>query len=84
MRYLLLTLLLVGCTSVPVKQKFPEVPNVMREKCPQLKSIDDSAKLSDIAKTITENYTTYHECSIKNDAWLEWYDTQKKIYESVK
>jgi len=84
MRYLLLTLLLVGCTSVPVKQKFPEVPNVMREKCPQLKSIDDSAKLSDIAKTITENYTTYHECSIKNDAWIEWYDTQKKIYESVK
>jgi len=84
MKYLLLTLLLVGCTSVPVKQKFPEVPNVMREKCPQLKSIDDSAKLSDIAKTITENYTTYHECSIKNDAWLEWYDTQKKIYESVK
>lgn len=84
MRYLLLTLLLVGCTSIPVKQKFPEVPNVMREKCPQLKSIDDSAKLSDIAKTITENYTTYHECSIKNDAWLEWYDTQKKIYESVK
>lgn len=58
MKYLLLTLLLVGCTSVPVKQKFPEVPNVMREKCPQLKSIDDSAKLSDIAKTITENYTT--------------------------
>ena len=56
----------------------------MREKCPQLKSIDDSAKLSDIAKTIAENYTTYHECSIKNDAWLEWYDTQKKIYESVK
>lgn len=84
MKYLLLTLLLVGCTSIPVKQKFPEVPNVMREKCPQLKSIDDSAKLSDIAKTITENYTTYHECSIKNDAWLEWYDTQKKIYESVK
>ena len=56
MRYLLLTLLLVGCTSVPVKQKFPEVPNVMREKCPQLKSIDDSAKLSDIAKTIRELY----------------------------
>ena len=84
MKYLLLTLLLVGCTSVPVKQKFPEVPNVMREKCPQLKSIDDSAKLSDIAKTITESYTTYDECAIKNDAWLEWYDTQKKIYESVK
>lgn len=84
MRYLLLTLLLVGCTSVPVKQKFPDVPDVMREKCPQLKTVDENAKLSDIAKTIARNYTLYHECSIKNDAWIEWYDTQRKIYESVK
>ena len=84
MRYLLLTLLLVGCTSVPVKQKFPEVPKVMQEKCPELKVIVENAKLSDISKTIAENYTAYHECNIKNDAWIEWYDTQRKIFESVK
>lgn len=85
MKYaLILALVLTGCTTVPVERKFPDVPDTIKQKCSDLKKLNDGAKLSDVARTITENYTTYNECAIKQDAWIEWYDSQKKIFESVK
>jgi hypothetical protein len=76
---------MVGCsTTVPVKRNFPEVPERLMQKCPQLQKINEDAKLSDIAKTVTNNYTTYYECAVKDDAWIEWYQLQKHIFESVK
>ena len=85
MKYVLL-LLMVGCsTTVPVTMKFPESPgNVAMTPCPQLQKVGDDAKLSDITKTVTVNYGTYYECAVKNDAWIEWYQKQKQIFESVK
>lgn len=79
-----LTLCLIGCTTVPVAPKFPQVPNQLLEKCPELSKISDETKLSDVAKTVTLNYTTYYECSIKQEAWIEWYNVQKQLYESIK
>ena len=85
MRYLLLVLLLTGCsTTVPVTAKFPEAPNELLQKCPALKQMNEEVKLSDVAKNITYNYTLHYECVIKYDAWIEWYQSQKKIFESVK
>ena len=80
-----LFLLLTGCsTTVPVTAKFPEPPKYSMEKCPQLEKLNDDAKLSDVAKTVTNNYSTYYMCAVKNDAWIEWYEIQKQIFESVK
>ena len=76
---------LVGCsTTVPVTAKFPEAPQAILERCPQLEKIADGAKLSDVARTVTLNYTTYYECAVKHDAFVDWYHKQKHIYESVK
>lgn len=85
MKYLLTSLLLLaGCsTTVPVVQKFPDAPQVMLEKCNKLQMTEEDATLSEIAKKIGINYASYHECSAKNDAWIEWYHNQKNIYESV-
>jgi hypothetical protein len=84
-KYLLLILLLTGCsTTVPVTAKFPEAPNELLQRCPALKQLNEEVKLSDVAKNITYNYTTYYECVIEHDAWVEWYQSQKKIFESVK
>lgn len=81
----LLIALLTGCsTTVPVVMKFPEPPKFVRESCPNLQKLKDDAKLSDVSRTITLNYTTYYECAVKNDAWIEWYGVQKNIFESVK
>ena len=86
MKYaLLFVFLLSGCTTVvPVARNFPEAPEVVLQKCPDLKQLADGAKLSDVAKTVAENYTTYYQCSNKSDAWIEWYKSQKQIFESVK
>ena len=78
-------LFLAGCsTTVPVTAKFPEVPTRLLEKCPDLKKVQDEAKLSDVAKTVTVNYSTYYECAVKHDALVNWYQIQKNIFESVK
>ena len=78
-------MILTGCsTTVPVTAKFPDVPERLLVKCPQLEKLENEAKLSDIGKTVTNNYTTYYECAVKNDAFIEWYQTQKRIFESVK
>jgi hypothetical protein len=77
--------MLVGCsTTVPVTAKFPEAPKYSLQSCPQLQLLKEDSKLSDIATTITINYSTYYDCAVKNDAWIEWYKIQKHIFESVK
>ena len=86
MKYLLLLcLLLTGCaTAVPEVAQFPEPPGqASLTSCADLQKLEESSKLSDISKTIASNYTKYYECSIKNDAWIEWYKTQKRLFEQV-
>lgn len=85
MRYLLIALLLSGCaTNVPVTAKFPDAPKYGMIKCPQLKTVNDGVKLSELTDTVTMNYSTYYECAVKADTWQEWYEIQKRIFEGVK
>jgi hypothetical protein len=85
MKYFVIPLLLTGCaTNIPVVMKFPEAPTVLMEKCPQLKFVEQDPKLSDVAKTVAINYTTYYECALKVESWIGWYQAQKVIFESVK
>ena len=80
-----LLVLLTGCSSlVPVKAKFPDVPERLIVKCPQLEKVSETPTISDVTKTVTNNYTTYYECAVKHDALVEWYKIQKNIFESVK
>lgn len=77
--------MLTACsTAVPVTAKFPEIPTRLLEKCPQLKTIEgEQVSIIDLTKTVTINYTTYYECAVKGDTWIEWYQVQKKIFEEV-
>ena len=85
MKYLLFALILTGCsTTVPVTAKFPEVPNTILVKCPQLEKVSEAPTLSDVTKTVTNNYTTYYECAVKHDGFVEWYNIQKEIFNKVK
>ena len=79
----IIVMLVTGCsTAVPVAMKFPEPPGkAAMARCPNLEKLPDSVKLSDISHVITINYTTYYECAIKADAWQEWYQVQKIIFE---
>lgn len=89
MKKLLLLLpvfLLAGCfgTTAPVKRNFPEVPQELMTVCPELKQTEKTEQLSKVITTVTENYALYHECRVKLDNWIIWYNTQKKIFDSVK
>lgn len=77
-------LLLTGCLTTPVKRNFPEVPQELLEACPDLKTVPETEKLSTVLKVVVDNYGQYHECKIKVDTWVEWYKTQKQIFDSVK
>lgn len=81
---LILLILLAGCsTTVPVTQKFPAAPELLLEKCSELKKLEGSKiSIVDYTKTVTENYTLYHECSLKNTSWIDWYQKQKQVFES--
>ena len=83
MRYVIIALLLSGCsTVVPVTARFPEPPGRgAMTACPALQKLNDGAKLSDVASTVTVNYATYYECAVKTDAWQEWYNIQRIIFE---
>ena len=81
----LLVLALSGCsTVVPVTAKFPEAPAAQAlVACPQLNKLQETAQLSDVAKTVVVNYTEYYTCAVKTDAWIEWYQKQKIIFERL-
>lgn len=82
---ILLPLLLSACLATPVKRTFPDIPSDLKTSCPDLAQMDPNTnKLSEVVKTVTVNYSTYHECKIRVDAWIEWYNTQRTIFEEVK
>jgi hypothetical protein len=46
--------------------------------------INPTTKLSDVVDIVVTNYGQYKECQVKVDSWIDWYNTQKQIFESVK
>jgi hypothetical protein len=89
MKHLLLlipALLLTGCLeTVPVKRNFPEIPVELQKACPELQeATKDTKEFSKLLDVVVVNYTTYYECRIKVDAWLQWHQEQKKIFDEVK
>lgn len=91
MKYYLIflsALLISGCSlfqkPVPVAPKWPDAVTELREKCPDLQTIEgDKVAVTEFLKAVVKNYQLYYECSIKNDGWNKWYDEQKKIYENA-
>ena len=87
MRTLLLVSMIVlsGCsTTVPVTVKFPEAPKELMSTCPDLKQTPPTSKLSDVLQVVTDNYSQYYECRVKLDSWIEWYKTQRTLFEELK
>ena len=81
-----LVALITGCTTVPVTVKFPEVPEVLTQPAGKLTPLDTSKKvqLSNIIENANENAGKYYELREKYNAWIEWYTSQKKIFENIK
>lgn len=83
--FIVLAFLITACsTVVPVTQNFPDAPAMLKEKCPELKTIQgEKISIVDFTRTVSENYTTYYQCAGRTDAWIDWYNQQKKIWEEL-
>ena len=83
--FIILAFLITACsTAVPVTQNFPQAPDMLMEKCPELKTIQgEKISIVDFTRVVSENYTTYYQCAGRTEAWIDWYNKQKKIWEEV-
>jgi hypothetical protein len=79
-----LVILLSGCVTTPVQRTFPDIPPSLRSSCEDLTLIEQGTdKLSEVLVVVTGNYAKYHECQLKVETWQQWYQTQKKIFDTV-
>lgn len=80
-----LALSLSACVSVPVERKFPKAPEELMTACPDLQTIPEgTTQLSVVVEAVITNYGQYQLCQTKASTWIDWYNEQKKIFESVK
>lgn len=76
---------LSACVSVPVERKFPKVPEELMTACPDLQTIPlGTTQLSVVVETVATNYGQYQLCQAKTRTWIDWYNQQKEIFDSVK
>lgn len=81
---ILLAILLAGCTTVPVKQEWPELPKELAEPCGTLKLLEgDKVVLSKLLETVATNYGMFHQCSLQHGNLVEWYKKQAEIYKKA-
>lgn len=85
---LFLIVSLAGCASTTktnVSMSFPSATQDLLTTCPDLAVLDpNTQKLSQVLEVVSSNYSQYYDCKVKVDSWIEWYNTQKSISESVK
>lgn len=81
-----LVALITGCsTTAPVVMKFPDAPAALKEPADKLTPvIKENPQLSDIIENANENAGKYYELREKYRSWQEWYEQQKRIFDSVK
>lgn len=80
-----MALSLSGCASLFNKRpKFPESSELLTTKCEKLDAVPEgTTKLSEAEIVVNGNYTKYHKCASTVDAWIEWYNLQKKNFEGL-
>jgi len=79
MKYLLIfSLLLSSCTSLSISKPWPvqEDPYLL-QPCSPLIIIEKNKQTSmaTVVDVIEANYNSWHECSMKTNAWIKWYNT---------
>lgn len=75
---------LSGCSYVPTKIGFPDVPDLLMEPCPELLEINkNETRMSEFLKVVNKNYATYYECEIRLNLFQKWYKEQKDAYKEI-
>jgi hypothetical protein len=78
-------LVLTGCSTAPttISMQWPNASATLMTACPDLVQTPPTEKLSEVLPVIVDNYSTYYVCQTKVNSWIEWYNSQKKISDSL-
>ena len=79
---IIVTLLLAGCSiAPPARPTWPDAPAELTQPAPDLVPLSSSQhNLSDILDNVNDNASQYYQLRDKYNGWINWYDTQKQIY----
>ncbi len=69
-----------GLAQNAVGVKFPDPPSSLQTKCASLQLLPGDSKMQDFANVVATNYESYHDCAKRNNAWIEWYQKQKDLF----
>jgi hypothetical protein len=89
MKRLIIALLLVslfGCASkvAPVNLKWPDAPPELLQPPEELTPLDPTqTKLSELIDNANTNFSKYYLIKDKYEAWQNWYNTHKQIYQGA-
>jgi len=83
--WLTIVIFLTGCaTTVPVAPKFPDATPELMKQCATLKKVENNqVAITEFMKAIVHNYSLYYQCAERVQGWHEWYNKQKKNFESA-
>ena len=72
-------------TQATYETKWPDAPERAGafKTCADLQPLKEQPVLSDVSRVIADNYAAYHECRLKLNIWLEWYEIQRTIFEKA-
>jgi len=77
---------LVGCASkvAPVALKWPDAPAELMEPPEQLVPLDaNQTRLSDLIDNANTNFSKYYTLKDRYEAWQNWYNTHRQIYQGA-
>ena len=64
---------------------WPEAPMELLQPANDLTPLlEDKKTITDLIENANENYASYYTRKLKYNSWIEWYNSQKQIFESVK
>jgi hypothetical protein len=89
MKRLIVALMLVGiagCATkvAPVSLKWPDAPTELMEPADDLTTLKpEQTRLSDLIDNANINFSRYYILKDRYEAWQQWYNTHRQIYQGA-
>jgi hypothetical protein len=89
MKHLIIVLMLVGITGcatkvAPVSLKWPDAPAELMEPADDLTTLKpEQTRLSDLIDNANTNFSRYYILKDRYEAWQQWYNTHRQIYQGA-
>jgi len=89
MKRLIVALMLVGITGCatkvsPVSLKWPDAPAELMEPADDLTTLKpEQTRLSDLIDNANTNFSRYYILKDRYEAWQQWYNTHRQIYQGA-